>query len=145
MQFWLMAIACGVAAVLQAMTNGSAARAGLGAIWVGVMSATVSMLSLLIMAFIVYRLPLPDRGLLAGQGWKTVPGGIMGAIGVAGLAFVAPKLGPTQTFILYFFAIAVGSVLIDSFGLLGATVRPPSSLQLLGVAMAGIGLVLARL
>jgi bacterial/archaeal transporter family-2 protein len=145
MPFWLMAIVCGLSQVLQAMTNGSAARAGLGAVWVGAMSATVSMLTLLVLALVVYRLPLPDGGLLAEQGLKTVAGGIMGAIIVAGLAFVAPKLGPTQTFILYFFAIAVGSVLIDSFGLLGASAKPPNVRQLIGVAMAGMGLVLARL
>ena len=35
MQFWLIAMACGCFQVLQAMTNGAAARAGIGAIWVG--------------------------------------------------------------------------------------------------------------
>lgn len=41
-QFWLIAMACGCFQVLQAMTNGAAARAGIGAIWVGAISATVS-------------------------------------------------------------------------------------------------------
>ncbi len=145
MQFWLMAVACGLAQALQAMANGSAARAGFGAIWTGAMSATVSMASLLVMALIVYRLAPPDGALFIAQGWKPLFGGIMGAIIVAGLAFVAPKLGPTQTFILYFFAIAVTSVLIDSFGLMGTQARPPNVRQLVGVAMAGLGLVLARL
>ena len=139
MQLWLMAIACGISQVMQAMTNGSAARAGFGAIWAGAISATVSMITLMIVGLVIYRLPFPDGGLLAAQGWKTVAGGVMGAIIVAGLAFVAPRLGPTQTFILYFFAIAVASVLIDSFGLMGAAAKPPSVRQLLGVAMAGIG------
>jgi len=145
MHFWLMAIACGLAQALQAMANGSASRAGFGAIWTGAMSGTVSVLSLLVMALVVYRLPLPAGALIATQGWKTVFGGVMGAVIVAGLAFVAPKLGPTQTFIVYFFAIAVASILIDSFGLLGTEAGPPSAPQLVGVAMAGLGLVLARL
>ncbi len=145
MQFWVMAIVCGLAQALQAMANGSAARAGFGAIWTGAMSATVSTITLLVMALIVYRLPLPDSGLLAAHGLKTVFGGLMGAVIVAGLAFVAPRLGPTQTFILYFFAIAVASTLIDSFGLLGTEAKPPNVRQLVGVALAGLGLVLARL
>jgi transporter family-2 protein len=129
---------------LQAMSNGSAARSGIGAIWVGAMSATISMLTLLIAAIAIYRLPLPDESLLMIQGWKVVVGGMMGAFIVAGLAFVAPKLGPTQTFILYFFVIAVVSALIDSFGLLGTEARPLQARQLIGVLLAGAGLLLAR-
>ena len=98
--FWLIAMACGCFQALQAMSNGSAVRSGIGA--------------------------------------------MMGAFIVAGLAFVAPKLGPTQTFILYFFVIAVMSALIDSFGLLGTEAKPLQARQLVGVLLAGVGLVLAR-
>jgi uncharacterized membrane protein YdcZ (DUF606 family) len=101
------------------MSNGSAVRSGIGAISVGAMSATVSSLTLILVAVAIYRLPLPDTGLVMAQGMKVVAGGMMGAFIVAGLAFVAPKLGPTQTFILYFFVIALVSALIDGFGLLG--------------------------
>jgi bacterial/archaeal transporter family-2 protein len=142
--FWLVAMACGCFQALQAMSNGSAARSGIGAIWVGAMSATISMLTLLIVALAIYRLPLPDTGLLKAHGMKVVAGGMMGAFIVAGLAFVAPKLGPTQTFILYFLVIAVVSALIDSFGLLGTESRPLQARQLVGVLLAGVGLLLAR-
>jgi bacterial/archaeal transporter family-2 protein len=144
MQFWLIAMACGLCQVLQAMSNGSAARAGVGAIWVGVMSATVSALTLVLTAVAVYRLPPPDSALLSAHGLKVVAGGMMGAVIVAGLAFVAPRLGPTQTFLLYFFVIAVGSALIDSFGLLGTQATPLGVRQLLGLLLAGLGLALAR-
>ena len=66
---------------------------------------------------------------------KVVAGGMMGAFIVAGLAFVAPRLGPTQTFILYFFAIAAVSALIDSFGLLGTEAKPLQARQLVGVLL----------
>jgi bacterial/archaeal transporter family-2 protein len=137
-------MACGCFQALQAMSNGSAARSGIGAIWVGAMSATISMLTLLIVAVAIYRLPLPDMGLLRAHGMKVVVGGMMGAFIVAGLAFVAPKLGPTQTFILYFLVIAVVSALIDSFGLLGTESRPLQARPLVGVLLAGVGLLLAR-
>jgi transporter family-2 protein len=142
--FWLVAMACGCFQVLQAMSNGAAVRSGIGAIWVGAMSATVSTLTLLLVAVAIYRLPLPDTSLVVAQGMKVVAGGMMGAFIVAGIAFVAPKLGPTQTFILYFFVIAVASALIDSFGLLGTEAKPLQARQLVGVLLAGVGLVLAR-
>ena len=137
-------MACGCFQALQAMSNGSAVQAGVGAIWVGAMSATISMLTLALTAIVIYRLPLPDASLLMIHGWKVVVGGMMGAFIVAGLAFVAPKLGPTQTFILYFFLIAVVSALIDSFGLLGTEARPLQARQLVGVLLASVGLLLAR-
>ena len=142
--FWLIAMACGLFQALQAMSNGSAVRSGVGALWVGAMSATISALSLVLVAVVIYRLPLPDTSLITAQGLKVVFGGLMGAVIVTGLAFVAPRLGPTQTFILYFSVIAVTSALIDGFGLLGTEARPLEARQLIGVLLAGVGLVLAR-
>ena len=144
MQFWLIAMACGAFQVLQAMTNGAAARAGIGEIWVGAMSATVSALTLILVAVAIYRLPFPEANLLEAHGLKAVAGGLMGAFILAGLTFVAPRLGPTQTFILYFFVIAAISMLIDSLGLLGTEARPLAARQLVGVVAAGLGLLLAR-
>jgi uncharacterized membrane protein YdcZ (DUF606 family) len=144
MQLWFIAMACGCFQVLQAMTNGAAAKSGIGVIWVGVMSATVSALTLFLLAVAIYRLPLPAADLLRGQGWKVVIGGMMGAFILGGLTFVAPRLGPTQTFILYFFVIGATSALIDSFGLLGTQAKPPEARQLIGVLLAGLGLALAR-
>jgi bacterial/archaeal transporter family-2 protein len=144
MQLWFIAMACGCFQVLQAMTNGAAARAGIGAIWVGAMSATVSALALFLVAVAIYRLPLPETDLLQAHGLKAVAGGMMGAFVLAGLTFVAPRLGPTQTFILYFFVIAVISTLIDSLGLLGTEAKPLAARQLVGVMLAGLGLLLAR-
>ena len=142
--FWLIAMACGCFQALQAMSNGSAVRSGVGALWVGAGSAIISALSLVLVAVVIYRLPLPDTSLITAQGLKVVAGGMFGAFIVSGLAFVAPKLGPTQTFILYFFVIAVVSALIDTFGLLGTEAQPLQTRQLIGVLLAGVGLVLAR-
>jgi transporter family-2 protein len=141
---WFVAMACGCFQVVQAMSNGSAVRSGIGPIWVGAMSATVSTLTLLLVAVAVYRLPFPDKSLVMAHGMKVVAGGMMGAFIVAGLAFVAPRLGPTQTFLLYFFVVAATSALIDGFGLLGTDARPLEPRQLVGVLIAGGGLVLAR-
>jgi transporter family-2 protein len=144
MQFWFIAMACGCLQVLQAMVNGAAARSGIGAIWVGAMSATVSTLTLLLVALVIYRLPFPQADLLQAQGLKAVGGGMMGAFILAGLTFVAPRLGPTQTFILYFFVITATSVLIDTLGLLGTEAKPLGARQLAGLLLAGLGVILVR-
>jgi uncharacterized membrane protein YdcZ (DUF606 family) len=144
MQFWLIAMACGCFQVLQAMTNGAAARSGIGAIWVGAMSATVSALTLVVVALAIYRLPPPAANLLEAQGLKVIAGGMMGAFILAGLTSVAPRLGPTQTFILYFIVITATSVLIDSLGLFGTEAKPLEARQLVGLLFAGLGLVLVR-
>ena len=121
--FWLIAMACGCAQALQAMSNGAAVRSGIGAIWVGAMSATISALTLILIAVAIYRLPLPTRASLhlraESRVWRHD-----GGVYRHGPRIVAPKLGPTQTFILYFFVIAVVSALIDGFGLLGTEARP---------------------
>ena len=143
-QFWVIAMACGCFQVLQAMTNGAAARSGIGAIWVGAMSATVTMLTLVLVAVAIYRLPFPAPNLLEAQWLKAVAGGMMGAFVLAGLTFVAPRIGPTQTFIFYFFVIAAMSVFIDALGLLGTEAKPLAPRQLVGVLLAGFGLLLAR-
>jgi uncharacterized membrane protein YdcZ (DUF606 family) len=80
----------------------------------------------------------------SAHGLKAVAGGLMGAFILAALTVVAPRLGPSQTFILYFFVIATTSALIDGFGLLGTEARPLAARQLAGVLLAGFGLLLAR-
>lgn len=144
MQFWLIAMASGLSQALQAMINGAAAKSGIGAIWVGAMSAIVSVLALFFVAVAVFRLPLPEGDLLRAHGLKVVGGGMLGAFNLVGLTFVAPRLGPTQTFIFYFLVIAATSALIDSLGLLGTEATPLGARQLVGVLLAVLGLVLAR-
>ncbi len=143
-QFWFIAMACGAAQVLQAMVNGSAARMGLGAIWVGVISAAVSTLAVSLTALVVYRLPFPQAGVLTTQGAKVVLGGLLGAFNLVGLTVVAPRLGPTQTFLAYFFVILVTSALIDSLGLFGTDAKPLAMQQYVGILLAGLGVLVAR-
>ena len=54
---WLIAMACGCAQAVQAMSNGSAVRSGIGAIWVGALSATISALTLILAAIAIDRVP----------------------------------------------------------------------------------------
>jgi transporter family-2 protein len=145
MQLLLIAMICGACQVMQALTNGSAAQAGLGAIWVGAISASVSALSLVLLALFVQPSPAPTWGLMESQGLKAVLGGLMGATILTGLTFVTPKLGPSQTFLIYFGVIVTVSLLVDGFGLFGMRSTTLHPRQLVGVGVAAAGLLLARM
>ena len=143
LQLLLIAMICGTCQAMQALTNGSAAQAGLGTIWVGAISASVSALSLALVALLVQ--PAPAWSLVESQGWKALLGGVMGAVILSGLTFVTPKLGPTQTFLFYFGVIVAVSLLAERFGLFGLESRDWRPQQLVGVGLAAAGLMLARI
>ena len=121
------------------MSNGSAVRSGMGAIWVGALSASISALTLVLVAVAIYRLP-PSRykSCHGPRDEEIVVGGLMGAFLVAALALRRPQ-ARSDPDILYFLVIAVVSALIDSFGLLGTEAKPLRTQQLIGVALAGVG------
>lgn len=145
LQLLLIAMVCGAFQVLQALTNGNAAQAGLGAIWVGAISASASALSLALVALFVQPGPAPAWSLFESQGLKVLLGGVMGAVIVSGLTFVTPKLGPTQTFLFYFGMIVAVSLIVDRFGLFGMQSLALRPQQLVGVGLAALGLLLARM
>jgi uncharacterized membrane protein YdcZ (DUF606 family) len=55
----------------------------------------------------------------------------LGACILVGLTLVAPRLGPTQTFLAYFFVILATSALIDGFGVFGTDAKPLAARQAL--------------
>jgi hypothetical protein len=54
-------MACGFFQALQAMSNGSAVRSGVGALWVGAISDTISALSLVLVAVVITAFRFPTR------------------------------------------------------------------------------------
>jgi bacterial/archaeal transporter family-2 protein len=145
LQLLLIAMVCGAFQAMQALTNGSAAQAGLGAIWVGAISASVSAVSLALFALLVQQAPSPAWSLVESQGPKALLGGLMGAVILSGLTFVTPKLGPAQTFLFYFGVIVAVSLLVERFGLFGLQSRDLRPQQLVGVGLAAAGLLLTRI
>jgi transporter family-2 protein len=140
-----IALACGCLQPLQAVVNGRAALAGVGALWTGVISAGTSMLTLALLSSLLLRKSPPAGELLASQGPTIVVGGMMGAFLVSGMMFVAPRLGPTQTFLLYFGAVTLTSIGIDQFGLLGQPVRPIRLADFAGAVLVIAGIAITRL
>ena len=118
-------MACGCFQVLQAMSNGSAMRSGIGAIWVGAISATIS--TLISRLDCCGDLPPSVSGYEPCHGsgnesrrWRHD----------RGVYRCGPRLRRPQArsdpnlSSLYFFVIAVTSALIDGFGLLGTEAKP---------------------
>ena len=142
--FWRIAMACGCFQALQAMSNGSV-RSGVGAIWVGAMSATISALTLVLVAIAIWRLPLPDTSLITVQGMKAVAGGMMGAFYRRGPRFRRPEARPDRNLHRLFphHRSRVGAHRL--FRSSGTKAKPLQARQLGGVLLAGVGLVLALL
>jgi len=88
---------------------------------------------------------LPDLSLLTQSEPLTYLGGVIVAFYVISATFLAPRFG-VANFIM--FAVAsqiIGSVLIDHFGLFGATVRPVNMLRVTGILILLSGLFITQL
>ena len=73
-------------------------------------------------------------------GWSA---GLLGLIIVGGIGYAAPRLGLSRTLVITVAAQLAAALLLEHFGLAGATARPADAGKLLGVCLtvAGVWLV----
>ncbi len=69
-------------------------------------------------------------------------GGFYGAIMVVCTVFVTPYLGVALMMASLMFGELVGGVVVDAFGLMGASVIPATPLRIAGCVVAGVGILL---
>jgi len=72
-------------------------------------------------------------------------GGLIVGFYVISATLLAPKIGVGNFIVCAVSAQIVTSVLIDNFGLLGAAIRPVSSLRLIGIVLLLVGLVITQI
>jgi len=72
-------------------------------------------------------------------------GGFIVAFYVISATLLAPRIGVANFIVCAVSAQIITSVLIDNYGLLGATLRPVSTLRLLGIGLLLIGLVITQI
>jgi transporter family-2 protein len=72
-------------------------------------------------------------------------GGFIVAFYVISATLLAPRIGVANFIVCAVSAQIITSVLIDNYGLLGATVRPVSTLRLFGIGLLLIGLVITQI
>ncbi len=104
----------------------------------------VGLVFVLLCSLLITR-SLPDLNLLTHSEPLNYLGGVIVGFYVISATFLAPRFG-VANFIM--FAVAsqiIGSVLIDHFGLFGATVRPVNMVRVAGILILLSGLFITQL
>ncbi len=89
------------------------------------------------------RVPFPSLAGTTTQWWHWV-GGLLGAVFVTVVTFLAPRLGAATMVGLVVAGQMIASVGLDHFGALGYAERPVTLMRLAGIAMLVGGVVLIR-
>ncbi|GFM32362.1 DMT family transporter [Desulfovibrio subterraneus] len=89
------------------------------------------------------RVPFPSLAGSTTQWWHWI-GGLLGAVFVTVVTFLAPRLGAATMVGLVIAGQMIASVSLDHFGLLGYAERPLSMMRFVGVALLVCGVVLIR-
>ncbi|UZP67024.1 DMT family transporter [Desulfovibrio mangrovi] len=97
----------------------------------------------LVLYCVAARIPLPSFAGSTTHWWHWV-GGLLGAVFVTVVTFLAPRLGAATMVGLVIAGQMLASVSLDHFGLLGYAERPLSLMRLVGVAMLVGGVLIIR-
>jgi transporter family-2 protein len=71
--------------------------------------------------------------------WYSWTAGVLGLLIVGGIGYAAPRIGLTRTLIITVAAQLVAAMLLEHFGIWGATVRAIDAGKLAGVALTIVG------
>lgn len=87
---------------------------------------------LLILLIFVQNEPLAvSTETLSQSPWWIWFGGLLGAIYIGGIVLIVPQIGTGGAIVTSLFGLLVGSLLINQFGLLGATKKPINALKII--------------
>lgn len=130
----LIAVVAGVAVALQGQFMGSMNRVVGTIVSVFITYGVGGLLAALLFSL--------KRESLAGMRrvpWYVWGSGALGLVIVAGIGYAAPRIGLSRTLVLTVTAQLVTAVLVDQFGLLGATPRSIDAARLAGLALTVTG------
>lgn len=142
--YYLLAIAAGLGITLQTTLNGQLAKG------VGGDSVAASLFSFTAGAVCLGFFSLMRGGIVASlaaipaQPWWSLLGGLLGAGALLSYVVLAPKIGLSALLGLAIAGQIISSLVIDHFGLMGASERPVSLVKLAGsmVMLAGLAIAL---
>ena len=141
--YYLLAIAAGLGITLQTTLNGQLAK-GLGGD-----SVAAALFSFTAGAVCLGVFSLMRGGIVASlaaipaQPWWSLLGGLLGAGALLSYVVLAPKIGLSALLGLAIAGQIVSSLVIDHFGLMGASERPVSLVKLAGSMVMLTGLAIA--
>lgn len=142
--YYLLAIAAGLGITLQTTLNGQLAKG------VGGDSVAAALFSFTAGAVCLGVFSLMRGGIVASlaaipaQPWCSLLGGLLGAGALLSYVVLAPKIGLSALLGLAIAGQIISSLVIDHFGLMGASERPVSLIKLAGsmVMLAGLAIAL---
>jgi len=98
----------------------------------------------LLVAVVSLRIPLPLGQAWAQTRWWQFSGGLLGALYIAAVVVLAPRLGAATLIAAMVGGQMAASLIVDHFGWLGFPTYPISALRLLGAVLVILGVVLIR-
>jgi len=142
--YYLLAIAAGLGITLQTTLNGQLAKG------VGGDSVAAALFSFTAGAVCLGVFSSMRGGIVASlaaipaQPWWSLLGGLLGAGALLSYVVLAPKIGLSALLGLAIAGQIISSLVIDHFGLMGASERPVSLIKLAGsmVMLAGLAIAL---
>ena len=141
--FYLLAIVVGVILPVQAGLNSTVGKAIKSPIYGTLVSFAVGTIGL-VAWMLLTRATWSDLRGGFHLPWYYWTGGLIGAVYVAGIIILAPRLGVALTFGLTVAAQMAFSVVMDHYGWLGVPENPINWLRVLGVSMIIGGVALIR-
>jgi transporter family-2 protein len=139
----LLGLAAGAGLAFQAGANTTMGRLAGGPEWGPVVNFAVGLVALLALLFLRGVRP-PAAMELARAPWWAWTGGLLGAFYVTAVVVLAPRLGVATTLALAITGQALGSLLVDHFGLVGMAVRGISPARVAGAGLLIVGVMLIR-
>ena len=139
----LFAVAAGAGVAAQAVINGRL-RFILGApVWAATTQFVVGLIVLVIFAALS-RTAIPAGVDMARAPWWMWTGGIFGATFILMAVVATPALGAALMLASSIVGQLAAALVIDHYGLFGATVIPVTPTRILGVACLALGVILIR-
>lgn len=133
----------GVAVPILASINAALGQAIGNVWWASMVLCTVAFVTILGVS-LATGAGLPGPAMLAGASWWHLAAGCFFTVYIVSITFVAPRIGLGNAIVLVIVAQIVTAVVIDHFGLLGASVTPLDWKRTLGVLFLIAGVLLAR-
>ena len=98
----------------------------------------------LLVAVLWLRIPVPLAEAWSQSAWWQWSGGLLGAIYIALVVVLAPRLGAGTTIAAVVGGQMVASLMLDHFGWIGFPEHPVSALRLLGAGLVILGVALIQ-
>ncbi|WP_341521881.1 DMT family transporter [Pseudomonas sp. G.S.17] len=142
--YYLLAVCAGLGITLQTTLNGQLAK-GVGgdSVAAALFSFTAGAVCLGVFSFMRGGI-VASLEAIPAQPWWSLLGGLLGAGALLSYVVLAPKVGLSALLGLAIAGQIISSLVIDHFGLMGASERPVSLVKLAGsmVMLAGLAIAL---